>query len=427
MKPIISYEECVRDSPKFRDALAENHANLEDLEWNLEKVLKNCNLVIDSGRQHLDHQNNLVHSILQCSKHFNEDPPVIQAFNKIGSALAEIHKYQSHLLDQASRTLSRSVSNFIKKDLKQVRDSRQIFEKISVEMDDQLAKNAQPPRKFTGKDRSSSGSFASASGASSAHGNTGGDEPSNDLISYRTRFRFTALDHLTVVTLVQAKKRPELVNTLRAYLEAQNTYFHQGSLLFVDLNSFMTTLKVEVSQLEQETHCLQKEMENRHKVVNNRDYVPMLKSETSDGTRMTGYLYKRNTSAFKTWNRRWFAIRSSQLVYRKRGDQEETIMEQDLKLCSVKPLTDVDRRFCFEIISPTKSHVLQADTEEMFNVWITAFKEEIGALMQLMLSSRSSSGMSLNSESPRVAHESRTTDSPSGPKYINYLEISHLS
>jgi len=33
-----------------------------------------------------------------------------------------------------------------------------------------------------------------------------------------------------------------------------------------------------------------------------------------------------------------------------------------------------------------------------------------------MLSSRSSSGMSLNSESPRVAHESRTTDSPSGPK-----------
>ena len=104
--------------------------------------------------------------------------------------------------------------SFIQRDLKQVRDSRQIFEKISVEMDDQLAKNAQPPRKFTGKDRSSSGSFASASGASSAHGNTGGDEPSNDLISYRTRFRFTALDHLTVVTLVQAKKRPELVNTV---------------------------------------------------------------------------------------------------------------------------------------------------------------------------------------------------------------------
>ena len=78
-------------------------------------------------------------------------------------------------------------------------------------------------------------------------------------------------------------------------------------------------------------------------------------------------------------------------------------------------------------VNSTRSHVLQADTEEMFNVWITAFKEEIGALMQLMLSSRSSSGMSLNSESPRVAHESRTTDSPSGPKYINYLEISHLS
>ena len=155
---------------------------------------------------------------------------------------------------------------------------------------------------------------------------------------------------------------------------------------------------LQVSQLRQETNCLQKEMENRHKVVTNRDYVPLLKSEMADGTRMQGYLFKKNTSAFKTWNRRWFAIRSSQLVYRKRGelphfeldltrihitesgcvgisfflsffsfsilfnqvsnwptgDQEETVMEQDLKLCSVKPLTDIDRRYCFEVISPTK-------------------------------------------------------------------------
>ena len=36
-----------------------------------------------------------------------------------------------------------------------------------------------------------------------------------------------------------------------------------------------------------------------------------------------------------------------------------TVIEDDLRICLVRPLTDIDRRFCFEVISPTKSHVLQ--------------------------------------------------------------------
>ena len=42
------------------------------------------------------------------------------------------------------------------------------------------------------------------------------------------------------------------------------------------------------------------------------------------------------------------------------GDPEGTVMEQDLKLCSVRPLNDVDRRYCFEVISPTKYWALSA-------------------------------------------------------------------
>lgn len=56
MKPLISYEECMRDSPKFRDVLEENHANLDDLEGKLEKVLKNCNLTIEAGKAYLGFQ-----------------------------------------------------------------------------------------------------------------------------------------------------------------------------------------------------------------------------------------------------------------------------------------------------------------------------------------------------------------------------------
>jgi Arf-GAP with coiled-coil, ANK repeat and PH domain-containing protein len=52
-------------------------------------------------------------------------------------------------------------------------------------------------------------------------------------------------------------------------------------------------------------------------------------------------------------------------------------MEDDLKLCAVKPVTDSDRRFCFEVISPTKSHILQADSEVQYQAWIKALQSEI--------------------------------------------------
>lgn len=72
-----------------------------------------------------------------------------------------------------------------------------------------------------------------------------------------------------------------------------------------------------------------------------------------------------------------------------------------------------------------RSHVLQADTEEMFHVWINAFKEEIGALMQMMLSSRSSSGLSLN-DSPRASHEN-AIDNSSSSKYSFDLFLTNLA
>jgi len=38
-----------------------------------------------------------------------------------------------------------------------------------------------------------------------------------------------------------------------------------------------------------------------------------------DITRIEGYLYKRTSNAFKTWNRRWFYLKNNQLAYRKRN------------------------------------------------------------------------------------------------------------
>lgn len=85
-------------------------------------------------------------------------------------------------------------------------------------------------------------------------------------------------------------------------------------------------------------------------------------------------------------SRRWFSIQKNQLVYQKkfkvcflinvadmsqemsegslvcltagvlcvRVQEQPTVVVEDLRLCTVKPSTENERRFCFEVVSPSK-------------------------------------------------------------------------
>ncbi|XP_057276223.1 arf-GAP with coiled-coil, ANK repeat and PH domain-containing protein 1-like, partial [Pezoporus wallicus] len=68
-----------------------------------------------------------------------------------------------------------------------------------------------------------------------------------------------------------------------------------------------------------------------------------------------GYLYKRARNAFRTWSRRWFSIQNNQLVYIKRARDPPTVLMEDLRLCTVRSCPDLERRFCFEVLSPSNT------------------------------------------------------------------------
>ncbi|CAH0585825.1 unnamed protein product [Chrysodeixis includens] len=184
-----------------------------------------------------------------------------------------------------------------------------------------------------------------------------------------------------------------------SYLQACCTYYHQGADLSEDLEPFLKTTADDIAVMRNDTKILDKEMENRHTIVNSKDTVlPSCKASEAEGDckdgllstpclknlpRMQGYLFKRTSNAFKTWNRRWFYLYDNRLVYRKRtGELNVTVMEEDLRLCTVKPVHDGERRYCFEVLSPSKSHMLQADSEDMLNCWITALQNGIRSAIQ---------------------------------------------
>ena len=80
-----------------------------------------------------------------------------------------------------------------------------------------------------------------------------------------------------------------------------------------------------------------------------------------------------------------------------RSGEDVTVMEEDLRICLVRPLMDIDRRFCFEVISPSKSHVLQADSDKEAEKWISTLKQGISnALHETMTAEKSENPVNVN-------------------------------
>ncbi|RXG58644.1 Arf-GAP with coiled-coil, ANK repeat and PH domain-containing protein 2 [Armadillidium vulgare] len=135
--------------------------------------------------------------------------------------------------------------------------------------------------------------------------------------------------------------------------------------------------------MRDEVADLERSMENRHYEISGKALVSENVNRNSCfPITMQGYLFKRTNNAFKSWNRRYFTLQNNQLVYRKRSGEEVTVMEDDLRLCSVKPAVDMERRFCFEITSNVKSHMLQAESEESCQLWIEAMSRAISSAIQ---------------------------------------------
>merc|ERR1719244_2462492 len=156
--------------------------------------------------------------------------------------------------------------------------------------------------------------------------------------------------------------------------------------------------------MRDECQALEKQLEKRHTYVTQSDLqsfnAASEAAEKKDGKkgRIEGYLFKRGQNAFRTWNRRWFYLSSNKLCYSKRNGEDVTVIEEDLRICLVRPINDIDRRFCFEVISPTKSHVLQADSEEMYTVWLTSLQQGISSALHEAMDSETGSVSSVQWE-----------------------------
>uniref|UniRef100_A0A8C2K0C8 Arf-GAP with coiled-coil, ANK repeat and PH domain-containing protein n=1 Tax=Cyprinus carpio TaxID=7962 RepID=A0A8C2K0C8_CYPCA len=335
MKITVDFEECLKDSPRFRATIEEVEGDVCELESKLDKLVKLCIGMIDAGKAYNTANRQFVNGIQELAQQSAKDDVIESSLSTFAENLQEMINYHTILFDQAQRSIKSQLQSFIREDLRKFKEAKKQFDKVSEEKEAALSKNAQVPRNKQHEV----------------------EEATNILIATRKCFRHIVLDYVLQINVLQSKRRSEILKSMLSFMYAHLTFFHQGYDLFSELQPLMKQLTGQD--------------------FSNDDPKLEYNVDAENGIVMEGYLFKRASNAFKTWNRRWFSIQNNQLVYQKKFKDNPTVVVEDLRLCTVKHCEDIERRFCFEVVSPTKSCMMQADSEKLRQAWIKAVQNSI--------------------------------------------------
>ncbi|NXK11698.1 ACAP3 protein, partial [Herpetotheres cachinnans] len=335
----------------------------------LVQLVKLCSGMIEAGKAYITTNKHFVSGVRDLSQQCKKDEMISECLDKFGDSLQEMINYHMILFDQAQRSVRQQLHNFVKDDVRKFKETKKQFDKVREDMEISLVKNAQAPR----------------------HKPHEVEEATGTLTITRKCFRHLALDYVLQINVLQAKKKFEILDAMLSFMHAQYAFFQQGYSLLHELDPYMKKLATELDQLVIDSAVEKREMEHKHALIQQRvisfylqdfscdDSKVEFNVDAPNGVVMEGYLFKRASNAFKTWNRRWFSIQNSQLVYQKKLKDALTVVVEDLRLCTVKPCEDIERRFCFEVVSPTKSCMLQADSEKLRQAWIQAVQASIAS------------------------------------------------
>nr|XP_033942580.1 arf-GAP with coiled-coil, ANK repeat and PH domain-containing protein 3-like isoform X1 [Pseudochaenichthys georgianus] len=362
----VDFEECIKDSPRFRANIAEVETEVVEIEAKLDKLVKLCSGMIEAGKAYVSANKLFVNGVRDLSQQCKKDESISECLEKCGESLQEIINYHMVLFDQAQRSVKQQLQNFVKEDVRKFKETKKHFDRVREDLEIAQVKNAQAPRNKPHEVEEATGTLSIT----------------------RKCFRHLALDYVLQINVLQAKKKFEILDAMLSFMHAQYSLFQQGYNLLDEINPYMKKLAAELDQLVIDSAMEKREMEHKHATIQQRTLMQDFSYDDSkvefnvdapNGVVMEGYLFKRASNAFKTWNRRWFSIQNSQLVYQKKLKDSLTVVVEDLRLCSVKPCEDIERRFCFEVVSPSKSCMLQAESEKLRQSWIQAVQASIAS------------------------------------------------
>ncbi|XP_061916695.1 BAR_ACAPs and ArfGap_ACAP domain-containing protein isoform X2 [Entelurus aequoreus] len=357
MESLLDFEKCVNDAPEFRLNLERFEADVALLETQLEKVMRLCGKMVESGQAYGAANQLFLGSLAELFVHHKDDGVVTNCLSQFKQGLQEVLAFHTMLLDQTQRAITQQLTNLCKQFLPQLADTKREFVRIGEDLETAALKNAQVSR----------------------HKAADAERASHLLLATRKCYQHFALDYCLQLNTFKTQQRIEVLNSVFSFVNAQFTFFHQGFDLLRDLEPTMRVMAAQLSQCSADCASGRKDLENCHLLVQQRDASGETLVSPCPGSDdiIQGYLFKRSRRKAKTWKRCWFFIRDNQLLYRKSHKEASVVLFEDLRLCAVKSLDHLERRFCFELLSVQRCCLLQADSEHVKLAWVSALQGSI--------------------------------------------------
>ncbi|GAB5589535.1 hypothetical protein Unana1_04435 [Umbelopsis nana] len=354
--PALDLKGCVEDSPIFRRRIAAHEESISNFDSSLKSLAKLVKSQVDLSTEYSQRQSQIAMEFATIAQS-QDDPIVGHALEKFGKSLTEVEKCRNLMNAHINTMFLEPLEQFIRNELSPVKELKKKFERSSDDADNSLAKYmAKRPRDQT---------LA---------------EASRDLYENRIKFQADYMEYVMKLNEVEAKKKFDFVENILGYMYNSSVFHHQGYDILKDLEPYMRDLTgllqdnmLESGKLSTEEKSLAPPMLSARTTSN--DMIPKARAPVSKA----GYLFERRSGRMlQSWTRRYFTIDGEDLIATTRnpkmGKEEDQPTSINLRVCSIRIADNYDRRFCFEIISPSRVTVLQAESEQDLTDWVNSLK-----------------------------------------------------
>jgi len=174
-----------------------------------------------------------------------------------------------------------------------------------------------------------------------------------------------------------ATRIPQKVNSLKEL--AQNPAVPDLDSLFNDFRIRLNSLQSRVTKYSEQTLFKEQASEqpevaslSQSSEIDKKSNSPLTTTPSKRKKirfHMRGYLKKQGVKGIKSWHRRWFALKGTQLCYFYEEDDPKPRGAIDLTQMTMARVVEAER---FEIVTKTRVWSLQADTAKEATLWVNA-------------------------------------------------------
>ncbi|XP_053175540.1 DCC-interacting protein 13-beta isoform X1 [Scomber japonicus] len=291
------------------------------------------------------------------------DEEVITTLQNFAKTVGELNSLHSELANQMADSMVFPLIQFREKDLTEISTLKEIFGIATDEHEAAMVKYSRLPKKKEN------------------------EKLKSDLVkevAYTRRKQHQAsLQYYCALNALQYRKRVAMLEPMLGYTQAQISFFKKGiELVSKKMDNFLSSvsnmtqsvLSSIQAQLDAEAEVM-RVSQREFLSVEDTVYMPDKDSEPVNRTliQKAGYLNIRNKTGLVTtaWDRLYFFTQGGNLMCQPRGAVAGG-MVLDLDNSSVMAVECEDRRYCFQITSPSgkTSMILQAESKKEYEEWI---------------------------------------------------------